>query len=268
MRVRREPGNRTRVRKKRGVGSPFAALQAAVEALPPTPAGGAQPSDATAVLAALDLSSCPFAVIDIETTGSAGAQDGVTEIALVQVLEGRVLRSWCSFVNPGRPIPPFVAGLTGITDQMVAGAPYLRDLFDHVVALIGDAIIVGHNVRFDAGFINRELLAHGRTPLTNPLVDTLALARQTIAEVANYKLGTLTRELGIGVERHHRALADATATAELLLHCIRKLEDCGVFTYGALLELLRPAPRARDTTSKTRPAAETQPAGSSVDCRP
>jgi len=191
------------------------------------------------LLAATDLWSCTFAVVDIETTGSVPGHDGITEIAVVGVEEGRIVRAWRSFVNPCAPIPAFITQLTGISDEMVADAPPIRELLPKIVESIGDGVLVGHNVRFDAGFIDFELRRHGRAPLSSPKVDTLALARRTIVEVANYKLGTLTRELGFDVERHHRALADARATAELLVHCIKKLEDNGVFTYGALLEFLR-----------------------------
>ena len=207
----------------------------------------------------VDLWSCPFAVVDLETTGSTAGRHAVTEIALVRVSEGRIERRWRSFVNPRQPIPPFISALTGITDEMVSGAPTIGRLLPNVVDLIGDAILAGHNVRFDAGFIDYELRAHGFPALANPTVDTLTLARRTIAEVANYRLGTLTRELGMDVERHHRALADATATANLLVHCIRKLEDNGVFTYGALQDYLRlraAARRRRNSGSGIAPAAQ------------
>lgn len=191
------------------------------------------------MLAATDLWSCTFAVVDIETTGSVPGHDGITEIAVVGVEEGRIVRAWRSFVNPCAPIPAFITQLTGISDEMVADAPPVRELLPKIVEAIGEGVFVGHNVRFDAGFIDFELRRNGYPALSNPRVDTLALARRTIVEVANYKLGTLTRELGFDVERHHRALADARATAELLVHCIKRLEDNGVFTYGALLEFLR-----------------------------
>ncbi|HXM19516.1 MAG TPA: exonuclease domain-containing protein [Candidatus Tumulicola sp.] len=205
----------------------------------------------------VDLWSCPFTVVDIETTGGVAGKDALTEIALVQVVEGQIARRWRSFVNPRQPIPPFITRLTGITDSMVAGAPQIARLLPSVVELIGDGILVGHNVRFDAAFLAHELRAHGYPDLLNPTVDTLTLARRTIAEVTNYKLGTLTRELGIDVERHHRALADATATAELLVHCIKRLEDCGVFTYGALREYMR----VRALPRRRRPCRDSSAAG-------
>jgi DNA polymerase-3 subunit epsilon len=214
----------------------------------------------------VDLWSCPFAVVDIETTGSIAGRHAVTEIALVNVLEGRVQRRWRSFVNPRQPIPAFITSLTGITDEMVAGAPTIGRVLPNVVEFIGDAILVGHNVRFDAGFIEHELRSNGYPGLPNPTIDTLVLARRTIAEVANYRLGTLTRELGIDVERHHRALADATATAELLIHCIRKLEDNGVFTYGGLQEYIRSRalPRRRRAATRCYPPATQLPVWTSI----
>ncbi len=192
-----------------------------------------------ATLAGVDLWDLPFCVVDIETTGAVRGRDGITEIALVHVARGRITRQWQTLVNPLQPIPGFITHLTGITDEMVAGAPRVDEILPTVVEMVGDSVLVGHNVRFDAHFIESELIRHGLAPLSNIKLDTLALARRTIAEVPNYKLGTLTRELGIDVERHHRALADARATAELLIHCIKRFEDNAVFTLGTLLDHLR-----------------------------
>lgn len=215
-------------------------------------------------LAATDLWSCAFSVVDIETTGSVPGHDGLTEIAVVGVEEGRIVRTWRSFVNPCAPIPAFITQLTGISDEMVADAPPVRELLPAIVGAIGDGILVGHNVRFDAGFIDFELRRNGFAPLSNPKVDTLALARRTIVEVANYKLGTLTRELGFEVERHHRALADARATAELLVHCVKRLEDNGVFTYGALLEFLRHRAVRRRSPARTNASVTQLPVWTSI----
>ncbi len=211
-----------------------------------------------AALGSVDLWDLPFSVVDIETTGSVAGRDGITEIALVGVNAGRITRRWSTFINPAQPIPAFITQLTGISDEMVAGAPPIGEMLPAIVEFVGDSVVVGHNVRFDAHFIDRELCRHGRAPLSNIKLDTLALARRTIAEVPNYKLGTLTRELGIDVERHHRALADATATAELLIHCIKKLEDNAVFTLGMLLDHLRvrPVPKRRTLARRLTDASQ------------
>lgn len=207
-------------------------------------------------LETLDLWDCPYAVVDIETTGGVAGTHAITEIAVVRVEQGRIVSRWRSFVNPLQPIPRFITQLTGITDEMVAGAPQVRDILPAAIRHLGDAIVVGHNVRFDASFIDFELRRHGYAGISSPTLDTLALARRTIAEVANYKLGTLTRELGLDVERHHRALADATATAELLVHCVKRLEDAGVFTFGALQQYLRTRPIKRKRAARARAFGE------------
>ncbi len=211
-----------------------------------------------ASLAGIDLWDLPFSVVDIETTGSVAGRDGITEIALVGVNQGHIARRWSTFINPAQPIPTFITQLTGITNEMVACAPPIGEMLPAIMEFVGDSVVVGHNVRFDAHFIDRELCRHGHAPLSNIKLDTLALARRTIAEVPNYKLGTLTRELGIDVERHHRALADATATAELLIHCIKKLEDNAVFTLGMLLDHLRvrSAPKRRPLVRRMSDASQ------------
>ncbi|MBC5808963.1 MAG: exonuclease domain-containing protein [Candidatus Eremiobacter antarcticus] len=217
-------------------------------------------------LAAVDLWNLAFSVVDIETTGSVAGRDGITEIAIVGVHAGRITKRWRTFVDPCQAIPRFISSLTGITDEMVAGAPRIGDLLPAIVELIGDDILVGHNVRFDAHFIDTELQRHGLAPLNSITIDTLALARRTIAEVPNYKLGTLTRELGIDVERHHRALADADATAALLIHCVKRLEDCAVFTFGTLLDFLkaRAVSRRKPLVRRHAPCAAQLPVWTSV----
>lgn len=217
-----------------------------------------------AALSGVDLWDLPFSVVDIETTGAVSGRDGITEIALVNVACGRITSQWQTLVNPQRPIPGFITHLTGITDEMVANAPRVGEVLPAVVELVGDSVLVGHNVRFDAHFIGTELVRHGLAPLSNISLDTLALARRTIAEVPNYKLGTLTRELGIDVERHHRALADALATAELLIHCIKRLEDNAVFTLGTLLDHLRVRALPRRRSIARLPDASQLPVWTSI----
>jgi DNA polymerase III subunit epsilon len=217
-----------------------------------------------AALVNVDLWDVPFSVVDIETTGAVCGRDGITEIAVVNVARGRILHQWQSLINPLQPIPTFITQLTGITDDMVAQAPRIGDVLPTMLDLFGDCVLVGHNVRFDAHFIEAEMMRHGHPPLANLKLDTLVLARRTIAEVPNYKLGTLTRELGIDVERHHRALADAVATAEVLVHCIKKFEDCAVFTLGMLVDHLRLRALPRRRQGQKLPDASQLPVWTSV----
>src|SRR5579864_9271880 len=96
-------------------------------------------------LSKVDLWDLPFVVVDIETTGSIVGQDGITEIALVAVQCGRIMRRWRSFVNPFQPIPAFISQLTGITNEMVCDAPPARDLLPVILEFVADSVLVGHN---------------------------------------------------------------------------------------------------------------------------
>src|SRR5580704_7432869 len=122
-------------------------------------------------LESLDLWDCPYAVVDIETTGGVAGTHAMTEIAVVRVEEGRIVTRWRSFVNPLQPIPRFITQLTGITDEMVAGAPHVREIIPAMIRNLGDGIVVGHNVRFDASFIDFELRRHGYAGIASPTLD-------------------------------------------------------------------------------------------------
>ncbi len=156
-----------------------------------------------------------FVVFDLETTGF-GASAGVTEIGAVKVEHGEFVDVFSSFVDPGRPIPYQIQVLTGITDEMVAGAPDFAELLPQFLAFAGDLPLVAHNARFDCAFVERTALALGLSIL-NPVVDTLKLARRVWPKLPSYKLTYLTAYHDILQEDAHRAWCDAQATAKLYL---------------------------------------------------
>src|SRR5699024_8912522 len=98
------------------------------------------------------LAEATLAVVDLETTGTDPAADAITEIGAVKVRGGEVLGEFRTFVDPERPIPAFVAALTGITDAAVAQAPSIRTVLPMFLDFVGDAALVAHNARFDVGF--------------------------------------------------------------------------------------------------------------------
>ncbi|CCQ10048.1 DNA polymerase III epsilon subunit [Pseudoalteromonas luteoviolacea B = ATCC 29581] len=157
----------------------------------------------------------PYLVVDIETTGGKSQTDRITEIAIVKVQHGNIVDSWSSLVNPKRHIPKFITGLTGISNDMVQNAPTFTELADTIEEKLSEGIFVAHNVNFDYGFIKQSLLRLGRH-LKRPKLCTVQLARKYIPGHASYSLGKLCAALDIDLTTHHRALADATATAHLL----------------------------------------------------
>jgi DNA polymerase III subunit epsilon len=177
-----------------------------------------------------------FVVFDLETTGASPADCSITEVGAVKVRGGECLGTFHTLVNPGGPIPPMITVLTGITDALVAPAPGIAAVLPAFCEFVAGAVLVGHNVAFDIGFSNAALAEHGYPALTNPRVDTLALARRLILdEVPNLRLSTLARHLRAGHTPCHRALDDALATADVL-HAL--LERAGSFGVTALDDLL------------------------------
>jgi len=192
-----------------------------------------------------------FCVIDLETTGGDRGADSITEVGAVKVRGGEVLGTLSTLVNPGRAIPPTITLLTGITDRMVATAPRIETVLPTLQEFVGDAVIVGHNVGFDLGFLDAALRRSGRTPFTNTVVDTLPLARRLVRdEVPNCKLGTLADHLRLPTRPNHRALDDALATNELLHLLLERAAGLGVTGLDDLVAL--PSMGAHPQAAKLR----------------
>jgi len=156
-----------------------------------------------------------FTVVDIETTGGMSSYDSVTEIGAVKIQGGRVIGEWQTLVNPGRPIPAFITELTGITNDMVADAPKFADVAADFAAFLKGSVFVAHNVNFDYGFLKEEF-ARLEQPFKYPKLCTVSGMRRHYPGHASYSLAAITREYGISLRNHHRAMADARAAAELL----------------------------------------------------
>ncbi len=185
------------------------------------------------------LPRVPYAVVDVETTGGGWRRgDRVTEVAVVPVTEGQVGDGLESLVNPGRSIPPRIQGLTGITDEMVRGAPTFTGLAPRVEAALEGRVFVAHNVRFDWGFIRSELLASTGDAPEPSLLCTLRMGRFLLPRLRRYGLDALTRHFGIPIHSRHRAYGDALATARLLLHLLREAESQGFGDLHSLEEAM------------------------------
>ena len=197
----------------------------------------------------MPLSDVTFVVVDLETTGASPAADEITEIGALRMRGGQLLGRFETFVTPGVPIPPMITVLTGITEQMLLPAPRIAEVLPAFLEFANDAVIVGHNIRFDTGFLDAALVRHGYPRLPHRRVDTVALARRLIRdEVPNLKLGTLARHFRTVVEPVHRAYADAAATAEVLHALLERAAAFGVLGLDDLLAL--PTMRAHPSAAK------------------
>jgi DNA polymerase-3 subunit epsilon/ATP-dependent DNA helicase DinG len=159
--------------------------------------------------------------IDIETTGLDKDRDAIIEIGAVRFNGKRVEDEFSTLINPQRHIPEFITGLTRIDDSMVRNAPRLRDIAHELEAFVGDAPVIGHNVRFDLGFLQKAGLLQ-----LNRVIDTYPLASALMPSASRYNLGALGQQLGIMLPATHRALDDAKVTHavyERLLELAREL---------------------------------------------
>ena len=108
-------------------------------------------------IATMHLSEATFVVVDLETSGAAPSTGaGITEIGAVKVRGGVVIGEFETFVNPGVQISEFITQLTGITDQMLANAPTIAQVFPSFIEFLGpetENVLVAHNAPFDVGFL-------------------------------------------------------------------------------------------------------------------
>jgi len=183
-----------------------------------------------------------FCVLDLETTGGSPRDCAITEIGAVKYQGGDLLGTFQTLVDPGLPIPALITVLTGITEAMVVEAPDIANALPTFLEFIGNAVIVGHNIRFDMSFLNAAAALLGYPPLSNDTVDTAGLGRRLVSEeVRNMRLQTLAAHFRSPVTPIHRALDDARATAHVLHGLLERAGSLGVTNLDDLLQL----PRAR-----------------------
>ncbi len=170
------------------------------------------------------LSDDVYVVFDVETTGLSAAYDTIIELAAVKMQNGQIIDRFERFSNPHQPLSAKIKELTGITDEMLVGAPELVDVLTDFKAFIKGTTLVAHNARFDMGFIQAGFRKFDLGDVTNPVIDTLEMARNVVSGLKNYRLNTLCAHFKIELISHHRAVYDAEATGHLLWRMIVDLQ--------------------------------------------
>lgn len=156
-----------------------------------------------------------YAIVDIETTGGSSRNDRITEIAIFVHDGEQIIDQFVSLINPERSIPYFITGLTGISNEMVAGAPKFYEVARKIVEMTEGKIFVAHNAGFDYHFIRQEFKNLGYQ-FKRDILCTLKLSRSLIPGLRSYSLGNLCEEINIRINHRHRARGDAEATVKLL----------------------------------------------------
>jgi len=188
------------------------------------------------------LDSCRFAVVDVETTGCrAYTGDRVIEVAVVTLEAGEARVVFQALVNPGVPIPPFVASLTGIDGMMLRDAPPFEAIVDGLLEALAGTVFVAHNARFDWAFISAEVRRTRGLVLQGPRVCTLRLARRLLPDLERRNLDAVSYHFGIEIVGRHRAVGDAVAAARVLHRLVRMAKEEGAVCLGDLENVRRGA---------------------------
>ena len=190
------------------------------------------------------LDEASFVVFDLETTGLSAARDSICELGAVRVQALELVDSFQSLVKPAVPLPEPVANLTGLLERDLRRAPSVSTVVRGFLAFAGDDLLVAHNARFDQRFLERQLLRlHGRR-LREPPLCTAALARRLLeGRRRRVGLASLAEFFGVSTRPCHRALPDAQATAEVLLHLIGLAQELGARRLSDLRSLAAPRKR-------------------------
>jgi DNA polymerase III subunit epsilon len=155
-----------------------------------------------------------YAIVDIETTGGYSGYHKVTEVAVYHHDGLGITNQFSTLLNPGRSIPHFITGLTGIDYQLVKDAPTFADVADEIFSWLDGRVFVAHNAHFDYSFLKKEFEDAGITWASKKLC-TVRLSRKIIPGLRSYSLGRLAESLGIEITERHRAGGDAEATVKI-----------------------------------------------------
>ncbi len=182
------------------------------------------------------IQDTPISVIDVETTGLSPGYNRVIEIAIVQIKNGEIISEYSTLVNPGRKLPNFIAMLTGIHDSELQDAPYFEEVFTEIKDKLEGSVWAGHNFQFDLGFLRHEFLQCSEDYVKPLYLCTLRLSKKLNPLLRKRNLKSLGWEYRIHNEQSHRALADAKATAQILIKMINhSVEKYAFSTIGDLI---------------------------------
>jgi len=165
-----------------------------------------------------------YVAFDIETTGLNVQDEAITEIGAVVIKDGQVGERFQTFVDPGRPLTMEITNLTGITDQMLQGAPKPEEALKAFLDFAGDRPLAAHNAEFDIGFIRAGCQKAG-LDFDPTYIDTLVLAQNLLPELSKFKLDVVAEHLCLPAFQHHRASDDAATCGLFLPHFFKKLEQ-------------------------------------------
>lgn len=173
----------------------------------------------------LELNEATYVVFDVETTGLSAVHNDLIQIAASKMYKGNIVEQFDEFINPGHHLSAFTTELTGITDNHVRNAKPIEQVLQMFRDFCKDTVLVAHNATFDVGFMNVNYKRHDMPTITQPVIDTLELARNLYPEYKRHGLGPLTKRFQVSLEHHHMANYDAEATGHLLFIFLKEARE-------------------------------------------
>ena len=165
-----------------------------------------------------------FVAFDLETTGLSSRDDRIIEIGAVILKDGQEMGRFQTFVDPERHLERKIVELTGITEDMLQGAPKIEEILPKFLEFVGDRVLVAHNSDFDTGFIRAECERQG-LPYTYTAADTLILSQNLLQHLSKFKLDIVSNALNLPDFNHHRAGDDAMTCGLIMTKLMAMLEE-------------------------------------------
>ena len=165
-----------------------------------------------------------FTVIDLEMTGRGNELGDITEISAIRYRNYKPVSKYSKLIKARRKVLPFVVGLTGISDELLVGAPRIEMVIDEFVEFLGNDIILGHNVEFDLKVVEKAYRQIEGKNLSHNYIDTLRISRLLNPDSENHKLETLCKYFGVVRLIGHRGIEDCEQTAEVYIKMREKFE--------------------------------------------
>ena len=162
-----------------------------------------------------------YTIVDLEATGGKFNEESIIEIAIYKFDGVSITDQFISLVNPEKEIHPYVEKLTGISSKMLKTAPKFHEVAKRVIEITSDSVLVAHNAQFDYRILQLEFKRLG-FDFSMKSICTVILSQELLPDQQSYKLGRLSRSLGIPIKDRHRASGDALATVELFKILLEK----------------------------------------------
>lgn len=199
-----------------------------------------------------------YVILDLETTGLDPAWESIIEFAGIKYVDGQAIEEYETLINPEVEVDDFITRLTGITNDMLAGAPTAAEVMPTIREFIGDSVILAHNANFDVNFLYDAFEREMGVPLANDFVDTMRISRRLYPDEAHHRLRDLVERFSIGDGVGHRAMGDVRQTQA----CYERMKAdvaAGRAELSALNYSRSHGVRAKDITAKSEAFREDSP---------